>query len=72
MTVWAFQQLLWSREIPIHYNVEDCEECGITGDGGQRTEIRDQMTDVRGQSAYRKNQKSEKEMNIQRCPRFEG
>jgi len=26
MTVWAFQQLLGSREIPIHYNVEDYEE----------------------------------------------
>ncbi|MCK4527517.1 UPF0175 family protein [candidate division WOR-3 bacterium] len=26
MTVWAFQQLLGSREIPIHYKVEDYEE----------------------------------------------
>lgn len=26
MTVWAFQQLLASREIPIHYDVEDYEE----------------------------------------------
>jgi hypothetical protein len=49
--VWAFQQLLGSREIPIHYNVEDYEECGITGDGGQRTEIRDQMTEVRSQKS---------------------
>ena len=23
MTVWAFQQLLGSREIPVHYNLED-------------------------------------------------
>lgn len=23
MTVWAFQQLLGSREIPVHYDVED-------------------------------------------------
>ena len=23
MTVWAFQQLLGSREIPIHYDIED-------------------------------------------------
>jgi predicted HTH domain antitoxin len=26
MTVWAFQQLLGSREIPIHYDVEDYEK----------------------------------------------
>ena len=26
MTVWAFQQLLGSRGIPIHYDVEDYEE----------------------------------------------
>lgn len=26
MTVWAFQQLLGSREIPIHYDVENYEE----------------------------------------------
>ena len=26
MTVWAFQQLLGSRDIPVHYNVEDYEE----------------------------------------------
>ncbi len=26
MTVWAFQQLLASREISIHYDVEDYEE----------------------------------------------
>ena len=26
MTVWAFQQLLGSRGIPVHYNVEDYEE----------------------------------------------
>ena len=26
MTVWAFQQLLASREIPVHYDVEDYEE----------------------------------------------
>jgi predicted HTH domain antitoxin len=26
MTVWAFQQLLGSREIPIHYDIEDYEE----------------------------------------------
>ena len=26
MTVWAFQQLLGSREIPVHYDVEDYEE----------------------------------------------
>ena len=26
MTVWAFQQLLGSREIPVHYGVEDYEE----------------------------------------------
>ena len=26
MTAWVFQQLLGSREIPIHYNVEDYEE----------------------------------------------
>ena len=25
-TVWAFQQLLASREIPVHYDVEDYEE----------------------------------------------
>jgi predicted HTH domain antitoxin len=23
MSVWAFQQLLGSREIPVHYDVED-------------------------------------------------
>ena len=26
MAVWAFQQLLASREIPVHYDVEDYEE----------------------------------------------
>ena len=26
MTVWLFQQLLASREIPVHYDVEDYEE----------------------------------------------
>ncbi len=26
MTVWAFQQLLASRKIPVHYDVEDYEE----------------------------------------------
>jgi len=26
MTVWAFQQLLRSRGIPVHYDVEDYEE----------------------------------------------
>ena len=26
MTVWAFQQLLGARGIPIHYNVEDYEQ----------------------------------------------
>ena len=26
MTVWAFQQLLGSREIPVHYGIEDYEE----------------------------------------------
>lgn len=26
MTVWAFQQILASREIPVHYDVEDYEE----------------------------------------------
>ena len=26
MTVWAFQQLLGSREIPIHYDLADYEE----------------------------------------------
>ena len=26
MTVWSFQQLLGSREIPIHYNIEDYDE----------------------------------------------
>ncbi len=26
MTVWAFQQLLGSREIPVHYGVEDYKE----------------------------------------------
>jgi len=26
MTVWAFQQLLASREIPVHYDLEDYEE----------------------------------------------
>ena len=26
MTVWAFQQLLASRGIPVHYDVEDYEE----------------------------------------------
>ena len=26
MTVWAFQQLLGSREIPVHYDVADYEE----------------------------------------------
>jgi len=26
MTVWAFQQLLASREIPVHYDVKDYEE----------------------------------------------
>jgi len=26
MTVWAFQQLLGSREIPVHYDVEDYEQ----------------------------------------------
>ncbi len=26
MTVWAFQQLLGSREIPVHYGVEDYED----------------------------------------------
>jgi predicted HTH domain antitoxin len=26
MTVWTFQQLLGSREIPVHYGVEDYDE----------------------------------------------
>ncbi|MBU1148149.1 MAG: UPF0175 family protein [Candidatus Omnitrophica bacterium] len=26
MTVWAFQHLLASRDIPVHYNLEDYEE----------------------------------------------
>jgi predicted HTH domain antitoxin len=26
MTVWTFQQILASREIPVHYDVEDYEE----------------------------------------------
>jgi len=26
MTAWAFQQLLGSRDIPIHYDLEDYEE----------------------------------------------
>jgi len=26
MTVWAFQQLLGSRGIPVHYGIEDYEE----------------------------------------------
>ncbi len=26
MTVWAFQQILGSREIPVHYDMEDYEE----------------------------------------------
>ncbi len=26
MTAWAFQQLLGSREVPVHYDVEDYEE----------------------------------------------
>jgi predicted HTH domain antitoxin len=26
MTVWSFQQLLGSRGIPIHYNIEDYDE----------------------------------------------
>lgn len=26
MTVWSFQQLLASREIPVHYDTEDYEE----------------------------------------------
>ena len=26
LTVWTFQQLLGSREIPVHYDVEDYEE----------------------------------------------
>ena len=26
MTVWAFQQLLGSREIPVHYDVTDYED----------------------------------------------
>ncbi len=26
MTVWAFQQLLGSREIPVHYDIVDYEE----------------------------------------------
>ncbi|KAF5432154.1 putative antitoxin, contains HTH domain [Candidatus Methanophagaceae archaeon] len=26
MTVWAFQQLLASREIPVHYDMKDYEE----------------------------------------------
>jgi len=26
MTVWAFQQLLGSRDIPVHYDLEDYEE----------------------------------------------
>ncbi len=26
MTVWTFQQLLASREIPVHYDIEDYEE----------------------------------------------
>jgi predicted HTH domain antitoxin len=26
MTVWAFQQMLASREIPVHYDLEDYEE----------------------------------------------
>lgn len=30
MTVWAFQQLLASREITVHYDVEDYEEDLIT------------------------------------------
>ena len=30
MTVWAFQHLLASREIPIHYDVKEYEEDLIT------------------------------------------
>ena len=30
MTVWAFQQLLGSREIPVHYDVADYEEDLVT------------------------------------------
>lgn len=30
MTVWAFQQLLGSRGIPVHYDVEDYEEDLVT------------------------------------------
>jgi len=30
MTVWAFQHLLASREIPVHYDVEEHEEDLIT------------------------------------------
>lgn len=30
MTVWAFQQLLGSRGIPVHYDVEDYEQDLIT------------------------------------------
>lgn len=26
MTVWAFQQLLWSRGIPVHYDLTDYED----------------------------------------------
>ena len=26
MTVWSFQQLLGSRDIPVHYDVEDYQE----------------------------------------------
>jgi predicted HTH domain antitoxin len=26
LTVWTFQQLLGSREVPVHYDVEDYEE----------------------------------------------
>ena len=36
MTVWAFQQLLGSRGIPIHYDVEDYEEdLAILGELGR-------------------------------------
>ena len=30
MTVWAFQQLLGSRGIPVHYDLEDYEEDLVT------------------------------------------
>ena len=30
MTVWAFQQLLRSKDIPVHYDVEDYEEDLVT------------------------------------------